>query len=137
MNKSIEQKRWRSRARAEGEGEHAWIAREKEQRGADPGGLDDLTRRRRGTDGGGPGQLGKRTSLAAALFSSSSMQQQLQLPACFTLSRATAAPTSFPPIHFLFPRSSFFLFPRSSFRAHLFPARRTPLPHASFPPQRA
>jgi hypothetical protein len=53
MNKSIEQKRW-SRARAEGEGEeegegeHAWIAREKEQRGADPGGLDDLTRRGRG-----------------------------------------------------------------------------------------
>jgi hypothetical protein len=30
------------------EGEHAWIAREKEQRGADPGGLDDLTRRGRG-----------------------------------------------------------------------------------------
>jgi hypothetical protein len=49
MNKSIEQKRWRSRAKAkEGEGEHAWIAREKEQRGDDPGGLDDLTRRGRG-----------------------------------------------------------------------------------------
>jgi hypothetical protein len=37
MNKSIEQKIWRSRAKAkEGEGEHAWIAREKEQRAMTP-----------------------------------------------------------------------------------------------------
>jgi hypothetical protein len=81
------------------------------------------------TDGGGPGRLGKRTSLLATLFSSSPMQQQLQLPTCFTLSQSTIVPASFPPIHFIFPRSSF--------RAHLFPARRTPLLHASFPPQRA
>jgi hypothetical protein len=110
MNKSTERKIWRSRAKAkEGEWEHAWIAREKEQRVMTPAAWTTWPEGEEVTDGGGPRRLGKRTSLLAALFSSSPMQQQLQLPTCFTLSRSTIFPASFPPIHFIFPRSSFVL----------------------------
>lgn len=114
MNRSIEQRRWRrSRARAkEEEGEHdGW------QKGAEkcwtwwPRRLDQGEE---DTDDGGPGRLGKRTSLEAVLIVSLLSHATPVVAFALFLSLSLSCNSSsclFPSYSHSFPRSSFCAFP--------------------------